>query len=119
MWKLKAAETLLEQATQRNGETTSAYKHRFKAEAQCAYIGDRAPSEEYREVSSFLQGFTDWSFAEWVFFKGKTATLNEVTKVPAALEAQEEKLDQALKSTGPEAMGLMPLVNNDIVLIFG
>ena len=39
-----------------------------------------------------------------MFHKGKTATLNEVTEVAAALEAQQEKLDQGLKSPGPEAM---------------
>ena len=49
-------QAILEQATQKNGETTSAYIHHFKAEAQCAYIGDRAPSEEYRVVSIFFCG---------------------------------------------------------------
>ena len=39
-----------------------------------------------------------------MFHKGKTATLNEVREVAAALEAQQEKLDQVLKSPGPEAM---------------
>ena len=43
-------QALLEQATQKNGETTSAYTRRFKAEAQRAYIRGRAPSEEYGVV---------------------------------------------------------------------
>ena len=97
-------QALLEQATEKNGETTSAYIRRFKAEAQHAYVGYCALSEEYRVVSSFLWDFTDWSFAERVFRKGKTATLNEVTEVAPALEAQQEKLNQVLEPTGPEAM---------------
>lgn len=97
-------QALLEQSTQRNGETTSAYIRRFKAEAQRAYVGARAPSEEQRVVASFLRGFVDRHFAERVFRKGKTTTLAEVTEAAAALEAEQEKLNQVFKTTGAEPM---------------
>ena len=94
----------LEKTTQRNGETMSAYIRRFKAEAQRAYTGDRAESEEFRVVSSFLRGFSDRHFAERVFRKGQNTTLAEVTDAALEMEAQQEKLDQVLQAARPEAM---------------
>lgn len=94
----------LERTTQLHGETVSAYIRRFKGEAQRAYTGDRADTEEFRVVKSFLRGFTDRSFAERVFRKGKTATLTEVADSALELEAEQEKMHQVLQPAGPEAM---------------
>ena len=97
-------QTMLEATTQHTGETIPAYVRRFKAEAQRAYTTPREGSEEFRVVSSFLRGLRDRHFAERVFRKGRTGSLQEVTTTTLELEAEREKMDQMLKSRGQEMM---------------
>ena len=94
----------LEHATQKEGETISAYIRRYRVEASRAYPEQRPATEEHRVVASFLRGFADRAFAERLFRTGKVSTLAEAINTALEKEAEREKLEQVLQSRGHESM---------------